>query len=258
MSEQQHGAPTPSMVDVFVRWKGYGHPHPTSEHPVGTNHVYDLASEPTTNLREGMKVRLIATSPTMYHSLETPRKTVDTYDPHIVGTVEEITGPHEGMVVVGVKNRCPRNQVRRAEVMVPVVQATRARRTKRLWVDGEPEIRGEWSNPSAAESTGETEALEAQIWAETEIRDTGARKCGAEACALEAHDYGERGPGLGEYALPWSVDGRKEAGERRRRRREERTKVADAADDEPSPEEESGDENERMTREEKRPRVALM
>ncbi len=113
--------PPPSTpLILFAKWEAYGN----ASKAVRTSrkdlkHLYKLAVQPDEPIAVGRRVRILAVSPIAYCVPGTPLGQYDTYDPHIVGTVEEMWRAENGAVRAKVKNACKANTVREVEVELP-------------------------------------------------------------------------------------------------------------------------------------------
>ncbi|KAI0686480.1 hypothetical protein C8T65DRAFT_701071 [Cerioporus squamosus] len=120
---------TPHLL-LAARWKG------ASRTSYGgaqgeLKHVYDLTVMPDEPITIGRRVRILAVTPIAYALPQVPPDQLDTYDPHIVGRVAEITRLEDGHSCARVMNQCKGNAVTEVELEYPDLREARKRMGRR-------------------------------------------------------------------------------------------------------------------------------
>ncbi len=81
-------------------------------------HYYTVPIQPTTPLRVGLRVRLLALSRVAYHQPRTAFPWYEAYDPHVAGSVVAVTGGDGEMMMFELANECELNSVRRVRLII--------------------------------------------------------------------------------------------------------------------------------------------
>ncbi|KAI0740288.1 hypothetical protein C8Q76DRAFT_790758 [Earliella scabrosa] len=170
--DDYHGGP----IVLYAQWAGVADPRGHPYAPDEMIHVYRSAVQPPLPLRTGLHVKVAAMSPISYHSPLIPPTRYEAYDPHVVGPIVG-TMRVEGLVVVVVKNKCRRNKVRYAHIVVRHVR-------------GRTVDKAEWETAPRAEASkvvGPTDRWEPDL--EFEIIPLPSSACAETWCRRP--DYGD-------------------------------------------------------------------
>ncbi len=100
----------PPHLLLFARWKDTI--RPSQDAADGTQrHVYELAILPDEPIVIGRRVKILALSPIAHCSPQVPSNQFDTYDPHVVGRIEEVVRRKGGRFQAKIGNVCRGNAV---------------------------------------------------------------------------------------------------------------------------------------------------
>ncbi len=113
--------PRPSPLLLIAKWERQ-HVARTKSKSKTQKHWYSLVTRPDETIEVGTIVRILATSQLAYTVPDAPLGELDTYDPHVIGRVEELRRLDESpdRAVARITNACRRNSVREVEVNVPM------------------------------------------------------------------------------------------------------------------------------------------
>ncbi|RDX39666.1 hypothetical protein OH76DRAFT_1424169, partial [Lentinus brumalis] len=109
-------------VLVFARWAGRARGRAVPpEPPTNDTHIYSTSIPPACPLHLGMRVRILATTPSWYTAPDEDPESYDTYDTHIIGMVTRVARWKGRKVVLEMANECTINTVKRARIHIPFV-----------------------------------------------------------------------------------------------------------------------------------------
>ncbi len=113
--------PHPSPLLLIAKWERH-QVTKTKTKSKAQKHWYSLVIRPDKAIEVGTIVRILATSQIAYIIPDAPLGELDTYDPHVVGQVDELRISEEDptQALARVTNACRRNSVREVEVNVPM------------------------------------------------------------------------------------------------------------------------------------------
>ncbi len=110
--------PRPKHLLLIAKWTGQSAITPRTK-AKGLKHTYELVIQPDEPTMIGRQVRILAISPITFYAPEAPINELDTYDPHIVGTIVESWRADNGRSRLRVMNECRSNKVREVEMELP-------------------------------------------------------------------------------------------------------------------------------------------
>lgn len=111
--------PSPTLI-LYARWTGQGNPTPKVYDGEKGRHDYKLAMRLTERVEVGRRVKVLAISPIAFTLPDVPLGEYDTYDPHVVGTIESIERMEESgagkertppTMIIKIRNECRSNAV---------------------------------------------------------------------------------------------------------------------------------------------------
>lgn len=107
-----------TVITLFAAWTGFAR---YSRHQMGAKktHVYTLVYRPSTPLYEGAQIRIMAITLSAFHSLSASVSAIETYNPHVIGSITMIAHGQPGRVEITVVNECRRNTVEIVQINAP-------------------------------------------------------------------------------------------------------------------------------------------
>ncbi|RDX55484.1 hypothetical protein OH76DRAFT_1524771 [Lentinus brumalis] len=116
----------PLHLLLFARWKETKLPSRGRDRGE-QRHVYTLAVIPDEPITTGKRVKILAVTPIAHCSPQTPPDQLDTYEPHIVGSVVGVKKTKEGRFRARIANTCSGNAVVEVELEFPNLTEARRR-----------------------------------------------------------------------------------------------------------------------------------
>ncbi|KAI0719516.1 hypothetical protein C8T65DRAFT_693184 [Cerioporus squamosus] len=198
-------APAPnSVLDLYARWSSFGSPSPNPYDLQGGIHEYRLAIKPTEEIWPGRRIRLLALTQIAYYLPKVPIGQYDTYDPHVVGLVSDVTTRWEIVpgsltrkrrTTVRVENECRGNAVVVVDLEIPEDDGDMTREDNvrhveaavRPTLPAERSERGGRRGRKRRRRSSESQALNLDLLASIRPWPTWGRQCGGSGCYLQAH-----------------------------------------------------------------------
>ncbi len=128
-------------IDLYARWGGFVENDPTDpEEFITKTHAYRVQIPPHIPLSLGIKIRVVALSPTRYCIPDAPADLYDMYDPHVIGDITRVMGWKGDVVGLEVTNECKISPVRRARLELPYIPDVTVQRITGLRLGRGPRV----------------------------------------------------------------------------------------------------------------------
>ncbi len=133
--------PPPPAIDILARWMCYVGQEPSGpEDFVASIHSYRIRVAPAYPLALNARVRIIALSPTRYHTPDADETLYDAYDPHVIGRITRIMGWKSTLLALELENECRISPVRKVRLEVPYIPGVTVRAVVASRTDRGPRI----------------------------------------------------------------------------------------------------------------------
>ena len=84
-------------------------------------HRYELVVLPQKPILVGERLKVVALTPAWYHDISAKKWMVETYDPHVIGTVAGIAAIGTASICLYILNECAWNPVGRVNLVIPFI-----------------------------------------------------------------------------------------------------------------------------------------